>query len=50
MMTGYMPFGARRTMTQDETSEEEEDSDEKNIEESLLKLIRLFIVEQLKNS
>lgn len=47
-MTGYMPFGARRTMTQDESSlEVEENLEEDEIEESI-KLIRLFISEHFK--
>ena len=43
-----MPFGARRTMTQDESSlDVEEELEEEKVEESI-NLIRLFVVEHLK--
>ena len=44
--SGYMPFGARRTMTQNE--EDLEPDDHENNEETLKEVLRLFIFEFLK--
>lgn len=46
-----MPFGARRTMTQDEdSSNQDEEEDQKNNQEALKEAIRLFIFELLKDN
>jgi hypothetical protein len=47
-MTGYVPFGARRTMTQTEEEIAEEDIDNEK-KESLRKMIRLLVIESLKD-
>lgn len=48
-MTGYMPFGSRRTMTQVEKSApDHDDDDDSKSEETLKEVLRLFIFEFLK--
>ena len=51
MMTGYMPFGARRTMTQGSDlgeQEEDEELEELEVTESLRLFIREILLETLK--
>lgn len=46
-MSGFVPFGARRTMTQEKSSDDDEEiklEDETSLEE----VLRLFIIECLK--
>jgi len=47
-MTGYMPFGARRTMTQSSSVSEDEETKKEIEEEDIDENLRLFIRETLQ--
>jgi len=47
-MSGFVPFGARRTMTQEKSSDDDEEEIKLEDETSLEEVLRLFIIECLK--